>query len=271
LSDRAGVVLSRVLRVMRPLARLLVRTGVSYPVFAQALKRVFLEAAQDELAARGSKHTDSALTLLSGVHRRDVRELLRTDPAERPPRRAPKSLAAEVVARWLGEKAYLDRGGAPRKLPRQGGARSFDALVEGLSRDVRPRAVLEELKHLGAVREDDDGIALVAEGYAPREGFEPMADLFADNLADHAAAAALNLVGERNALEQAVFVDEITEASVAHLQQVAVQVWRQSMRQVLAAAQSRHAHDARHAEPAARNRRARFGVYFHHEAEDAAR
>lgn len=270
MNDRAAIVLQRVLQVMRPLARLLVRMGVSYPVFAQALKRVFLEAAQEELAARGAKRTDSALTLLSGVHRRDVRELLRTDPAERPPRRAPKSLAAEVVARWLGDKAFRRRDGTLRPLPRQGAARSFDALVDGLSRDVRPRAVLEELKHLGAVREDDDGIHLVAEGFAPREGFEALADLFADNLADHAAAAALNLAGERNALEQAVFVDEITEASAAHLQQVAVQAWRRAMQEVLAAARTRHAHDARHAEAAERRQRARFGVYFHHEAEDIA-
>lgn len=270
MSERAGIVLTRVLQVMRPLARLLIRHGVSYPVFSAALKRTFLEAAETELAARGAKRTDSALTLLSGVHRRDVRELLRTAPEERPPRREPRHLAAEVVARWLNEKGYRDRAGAPRRLPRAGAKACFDALVEGLSRDVRPRAVLEELKHLGVVREHDDGIELLAEGFAPRQGFEAMAALFADNLADHAATAALNLAGDRNALEQAVFVDEITEASAAHLQQVAVQAWRQAMRQVLAAAQERYEHDAQHAAPQERTQRARFGAYFHHEAQDPA-
>ncbi|MBE0547214.1 MAG: hypothetical protein IH627_06020, partial [Rubrivivax sp.] len=76
MSARSNIVLDSVLRVMQPLVRLLLRQGVSYPAFTAALKRVFLAAAQQELAARGMAQTDSALTLLSGVHRRDVRTLL---------------------------------------------------------------------------------------------------------------------------------------------------------------------------------------------------
>jgi len=47
-----------------------------------------------------------------------------------------------------------------------------------------------------------------------------MSRLFADNLGDHAAAAVANLQGERNFLEQSVFVDEITGDSAARLQKV---------------------------------------------------
>ena len=76
---RAGLVLAALLRLMRPLVRLLLRHGVQHRAFAIALKQVFLEAAQDELRSRGMAVTDSAITLLSGVHRRDVRTLLRSD------------------------------------------------------------------------------------------------------------------------------------------------------------------------------------------------
>ena len=82
------LVLDRVLALLRPLVRLLLRHGVTYPVFAAALKRVFLAAAQDELAGRGMAGTDSAVSLLSGVHRRDVRTLTRgalAEPATAPP------------------------------------------------------------------------------------------------------------------------------------------------------------------------------------------
>jgi hypothetical protein len=44
------LVLDRVLRVLQPLVRLLVRNGVTYTVLAAALKRVFLDAARRELA-----------------------------------------------------------------------------------------------------------------------------------------------------------------------------------------------------------------------------
>ena len=42
---------------------MLVRNGVTYPVLAAALKRVFLDAARRELADRGMAATDSAVTL----------------------------------------------------------------------------------------------------------------------------------------------------------------------------------------------------------------
>ena len=78
MSSRAQVTLGAVLTVVRPLARLLLRHGVAYPAFAAALKRVFLEAAADELSSRKMPATDSALSLLSGVHRRDIRTMTRS-------------------------------------------------------------------------------------------------------------------------------------------------------------------------------------------------
>ena len=53
MTSRHSIVEAGVLRVMRPLVALLVRNGVTYPAFAAALKRVFLDAATDELQARG--------------------------------------------------------------------------------------------------------------------------------------------------------------------------------------------------------------------------
>ena len=73
-SGEPGAVLARVLHVLRPLVRPLVHQGVTYPALAAALKRIFLDEARRELQRRGMVATDSALTLLSGVHRRDVRK-----------------------------------------------------------------------------------------------------------------------------------------------------------------------------------------------------
>ncbi len=270
MKDRPQIVLTSVLRLLKPLARLLLSSGVTYPAFAAALKRVFLQAAQDELAARGMPVTDSALTLLSGVHRRDVRTLLRSEPmatkankAADAPARAQLSLASEVVTRWLHDTRFKGTRGRSRTLPRGADADSFDSLVASISSDVRPRAMLDELKRLGAAAEDEDGsVRLLAGSFAPRQGFEEMSWLFADNLHDHLAAASANLQGEANFLEQSVFVDEITEASAAQLQEAAVLAWKQAFKTVMAKAQARFDTDASEAEPNDRNHRARFGVYF---------
>jgi Family of unknown function (DUF6502) len=262
--DRSTLVLDAVLRALKPAARLLLQNGVSYGAFAAALKRVFLDAAQDELKARGMARTDSAITLLSGVHRRDVRTLLRSVPeTDAEPRRAPLSMASEVALRWLSARPWLGDDELPRRLPRGTAPDGFDALVASVSSDIRPRAVLDELKRLGVVEEGDDGgVTLLAGSFAPRQGFEEMSWLFADNLHDHLAAAAGNLQGSSNFLEQSVHVDQITAASAAELQRAAVAAWKQAFRSYMALAQERFDADAASAPAADRHQRARFGVYF---------
>jgi hypothetical protein len=275
MSDRPAIVLARVLRVLRPLVRLLVRNGVTYTALAAALKPVFVAAAREELQRQAMPTTDSALTLLSGVHRRDLRSLRASPSADvqaasgtQPPR--PLSLAAEVVARWLNEPLFLDDQSRPRPLSRGGDPADpagFDALVAGVSSDVRARAVLDELLRLGVVHEQGECVHLHPGGFAPQQGFEELAWLFADNLHDHAAAAAANLQGQGNFLEQAVFVDRLTDASVDTLQRAAGQAWQQAMREVLHTAQERFDADAAHAPQDQRRHRARFGVYFFTEPE----
>lgn len=266
MTARSNIVLDSVLRVMQPLARLLLRQGVGYPAFAAALKRVFLAAAQQELQARGMAQTDSALTLLSGVHRRDVRTLLRARPSgapsSAPSLSQPFSLATQVVGRWMLDPAFQDTDGRPRPLARGTEGNTFDALTASVSSDVRPRAMLDELKRLGAVSEDADVVTLLAGSFSPRQGFREMSWLFADNLHDHASAAAMNLQGEGNYLEQSIFVDQISEGSAARLHRVSVQAWKQAFRSVMGEAQARFDHDATQADPNARRYRARFGVYF---------
>lgn len=265
MNTRPRIVLAAALRLLRPLVRLLLREGVAYPAFAAALKPVFLEAARAELDARAMAVTDSALTLLSGVHRRDVRRLGRGD-ARPESLSAPLSLAAEVAGRWLGEPPWIDRVGRPRVLARSG-AGSFDELVEGISSDVRPRAVLDEMLRLGVVHETPEGIALDAAGLAPRAGFDEMAALMAANLQDHMAAAAANLGGQANFLEQALFVDQLDADSVRQIERAAAQAWQQALRQLMPLARERFEADAALA-PDQRRYRARFGVYFFSDRED---
>ena len=278
MNTRGHLVLSTVLRLLRPVVRLLLRHGVSYPALAAALKPVFLEAARAELTERHMAVTDSALTLLSGVHRRDVRRLQAEAGEAVNPATAtatglesasgPLSLAAEVAGRWLTDPAWADAQGRPLELPRAG-ERSFDTLVDGISRDVRPRAVLDEMSRLGVVVERDGRVCLAEGGFAPRQGFQEMTALFQANLHDHLAAGVANLQGDANFLEQAVYVDEITLESVQALQAAARAAWQDAMREVLREARERFDHDAAHAPAAQRLHRARFGVYFFSDQEDS--
>lgn len=265
MSSRSAIVLACALHVLRPLARLLLRNGVAYPAFAVAMKKVFLDAAHDELRASGKKPTDSAVSLMSGVHRRDVRNLgrLAEPAADESEGETPLNMASQVVARWLSQTDCLDDEGQPRPLPRSCEGPHFDALVASVSSDVRPRAVLDELVRLGMAKEDNNQVTLLITGFVPRQGFAEMAQLMQDNLHDHLAAASLNLQGDHNYLEQSVFVDQLSDESAQRLHTVAAKAWRQAFKTVMTEAQARYDHDQQHTDPDLRIHRARFGSYFY--------
>lgn len=261
--SRSAIVLQTVLHAARPLVRLLLRNGVAYPAFAAALKSVFLDVARDELRREGAKATDSALSLRSGVHRRDVRTLTQAQGMASPAEdEAPMNMAAQVVARWLATPDCLDDAGLPRPLPRAGEAPSFEALVAAISTDVRPRAVLDELARLGMAEADGDTVRLLAPGFVPHQGFAEMAFFLQHNLHDHAAAAVANLADQSNYLEQAVFVDDLSAASAQQLHATAAKAWRQAFKTVMHEAQALHDHDRQSLPAAERGHRARFGTFF---------
>lgn len=254
--------LAQVLRVMLPLAQLLLRNGVSYGAFADALKPVFVTAARQELERGGMAVTQSSLSVLSGVHRKDVRHL--ADAAEAPSAGVP--LASQVATRWLSESAYRLKG-KPRRLPRTGPAPSFEALARSVSTDVHPRTVLDELVRLGAVQiePDADGAEFVVlrnDGFVPAEGLAEMLALFSANASDHVAAAVHNLSGAPDRfLEQSVFANGMTAESAEKLAAVAREAWAVAFRTMVDAASERVAHDA----DIEGNHRIRFGAYFYSE------
>ncbi len=136
--SNADILLQESLHALAPLVRAPIREGITYPQFAQALKTVFFEAARQELGQQGVKQTDSAISVRSGVHRKDVRSMAHTERAL--PRTL--SLASQVYTRWLASPETTDASGAPRALQRNGPMPSFEALALAVSKDVHPRTEL---------------------------------------------------------------------------------------------------------------------------------
>lgn len=256
---------------MAPIVRALIAHGVTYPQFAQALKRVFLEAARAELAQHGKKPSDSALSLRSGVHRKDVRAFNERG-ALKPSGNRTLSMASLVFAKWSRDAAYVGADGAPRPLPlrsRDADGLSFEGLTWSISKDFHPRSILDELLRLDLAAVDGETVRLKAEAFVPTAAFTDLARYFGANLRDHAAASAENLLraGEQQPprfLERATFADGLTEASIEALDRLAHRLWADAARRMYEAAAQRAEADA--SAPAQRaNRRMRFGIYFYSE------
>ena len=134
-------------RLLVPLAQLAVARGVPYAVIDETLRRAFVAVAHAAHTGLPEHRRASRISAATGLHRREVNRLL--EQAAQPRSDAPpRSPAAMVFAHWRSDKRYRTRGGAARVLPRVGPAPSFEALAHEVTRDVHPRALLEELLRL---------------------------------------------------------------------------------------------------------------------------
>ena len=257
-SARARVVLRAALALLVPLARWLVHNGVTYSSFAPALKSVFVEAARRELAESGGKQTDSALSVLSGVQRRDIRQL--DDDALAAAQPKTPSIASQVFTRWLTDAALRSKKDEPKPLPKNGPAPSFDALARELSSDVHPRTLLAEMQRLGLVRIDGDTVHLQSQAFVPQRGFDETVEIFAANASDHLAAAAHNLRGDGDRfLEHSVFASGVSAQSAQALSALARKLWRPAFQQMARDATKAYQQDQR---DGSASMRMRFGVYY---------
>ncbi len=253
--------------VLRPLVRWLLRHGVHYGAVAQVLKQVFLAEARAELTRRGSKATDSALSVLSGVHRKDVRALSDQNLATAPLAPTPASV---LFTRWITDARFRTTPGDLNtplrlRLPRQGEAPSFEALARETSSDVHPRTLLEELQRLELVTQDGDDVVLAGDRFVSRPEDESAAQTLAVNAADHLAAAVHNLQpgSAGRFLEQSVYANGLSAESAQALAQRARELWAPAFQGMVTSATERvRADDSRSDTPM----RMRFGVYYFHEA-----
>src|SRR4051812_24093206 len=156
-------------RLLRPLVRLCIRGGLTFPALAQLLRELFVNVAEHDFALEGKEQTDSRVSLLTGIHRKEVARLRGAGaPVNETP--ATLSLASAIMARWLAAPEFIDATGNPLPLPRMAGGdvASFETLVSSITKDVRPRAVLDEWLDRKLVTINDDGeIELVDTAFVP--------------------------------------------------------------------------------------------------------
>ncbi len=255
--EHAGLALREAVVLLAPLASWLIRHGVSYPVFAELLKSVFVTAAAEELTRSSTKPTQSALSLLSGVHRKDVRAIAGA-PTESPSVPRPP-LASQVFTRWMTDSRFRGADGSPRALKRSGPGRTFEGLCRELSNDVHPRAVFDELLRMGQVVIRDDKVVVVADSYVPTARLDEMTALFSANAGDHIAAAVSNLTTSApKFLEQSIYADGLMPDSVGVLHIHARAAWARAFEAFVKRARKLVDRDA----ASDGKHRVRFGVYF---------
>ena len=268
--DPHPAVTRALLRLSRPLVRVLIAKGINFQVLSRLLKAVYVDVAEREFPVDGKPQTDSRLSLLTGIHRKDIKALRKKghDTESAPP---VLSRNAHMIAIWTGAPDYLDERGRPRPLPRHrtaSGGPSFEGLVDSVSKDIRARAILDEWLRIELVRLDEaDMVYLNTEAFVPREDLGDLAYFFGRNLRDHIAASGHNLLGgDPPLLERAVYYEELQPKSVEELAVLARELGSDALVKVNQKAfelAQRDKNDPRATE------RMTFGVYFFGGPDDA--
>lgn len=260
-----SLLLQSIRALLRPLARFCIRHGLTYPMLLEEIKTAFVEVADQEFQLDGKPQTDSRITVLTGVHRKDVHRIRTQVSADR---LVKPTLASLVASRWLGQAQYLDPMGNPLPLSKtlaDGGALSFEALVAGISKDVRSKPLLDEWLNQGIVEVQEDGkVALSEKAFVPQDNFEQRLQFMTMNVHDHLSTAVHNLnTPQAPWFERCAFTDDLTAEQVHTIHNLVRTEGMQFLKRI-------NAEHVRMAEsPAAgQGQRVNVGVYFYTDAKD---
>jgi hypothetical protein len=158
------------LRMLVPLASLLLELGIGIGEFLSVAKLAYVRAARSQARdATGAMLRPNAtrIAVVTGLTRRDVASILAAGEDEPTVSHRGRHRAERVLSGWWNDPEFQDEFGRPAVLPEQGSKRSFAALCERYSGDPRFSAILEELIRVQAVKQSADGrVAALSRTYA---------------------------------------------------------------------------------------------------------
>ena len=254
-------------KVLRPLVRLLLSFRIAFPQLAELLKNIYVEVANEEFRLPNKPQTDTRLSLLTGIHRKDIKRL-RENQWEVDDIPLTINIGGRLVNQWLSETRYQDENGQPAKLPlkTKSGA-SFETLVQDVCKqDIRPRVILDEWLDIGVVTQHDDYVSLNTRAFIPSSGSEEKAFFLGHNISDHLAAATHNILEQEPAFfERCVYYDGLSESSITQLRDVAEKRGMETLIEINELAIKLKAQDIAEL---TQKHRLNIGLYVYHETED---
>jgi hypothetical protein len=167
--------LSAYRKLLQPLVRILIRNGVSFSELAEILKYVFVEVAERDFNLPDRRTSQSRIAILTGLTRKEVaKQKAIIDGGGVPNLIGDLNRVTRVLLGWHTDPAFTGPYGMPLELQFEAsGGADFVGLVRKYSGDMAPRAMLDELLHVGAVERLATGaFKVLMRVYIP-ESFHP--------------------------------------------------------------------------------------------------
>lgn len=143
--------------LLRPVVAYCLSQSQAVQELTEALKFALIEGAVSEMQARGEKVNISRLSVMTGLHRRDVMRIYRGGEAKD----SSVNLISKVIGQWENDRRFQNKSGKPRRLKYVGDDSEFSRLVRTVSHDVHPGTVLFELERGNLVKKDETTLSLL--------------------------------------------------------------------------------------------------------------
>jgi hypothetical protein len=147
-----GYLLEAFRRILRPLVKILIRSGVRYDEVCQLLKGVYVESAIRDGIGLIGEQTITKVSIATGIAKREVENYIADSAKLPPPKPTIQAALSEVLHLWHTDPLYLGPYGVPLEIERESPrGRSFGELVRSVDATIEPYVLLEELLKAGAV------------------------------------------------------------------------------------------------------------------------
>ncbi len=163
--------LRAVVRILHPLARILLRNGIACRVVEEAIRKAYVDEAFREGSRSGRRVTVSSVAAKTGLSRKEVVRLRDLSEGQGLEARQRYNRAVRVISGWMNDERFVDGQGRPRELPLEADEASFACLCQDYSGDVTSRSMLDLLVEAGSVVVEAGRVRLVRRAYLP--GDEP--------------------------------------------------------------------------------------------------
>jgi hypothetical protein len=262
------VLAAAVIRILRPLVRILLRYEVPYGAFADLARWVYMDVADREFRVHNRKQTVSRIAVITGLTRKEVARLQKIQSPDDEAIAHEYNRAVRVINGWITDSRFVDQDGAPKALAHEG-EDSFALLVKHYSGDVTPGAVLDELTRVGVVEIDGEGrVKLLQRAYVPGSGDEEKLHILGSDVALLLQSIDHNIVHrDRPWFQRKVAYDNLPEEALAAFRDMSraeSQALLESFSQYLA----QHDRDVHPEIQGTGRKRAGVGIYYFEEEID---
>ncbi len=205
--------------LLKPLVRLAVKNGVSFPEFSQALKEAYVDVAARQMRISGKHPDEEGISLITSVQATDVRDILHSDAGVKFNVAVQEANPfAKALGAWHTDVRYTGPYGVVRDIELSGEKNSgepaptFTELVATYCPGVSPKALLDELVTSGCVQDVGNGFyRAVKRTYVPVPLSAGSILLFARVVHNLCEAAEVNLraesVGGKGLVERIVYTE----------------------------------------------------------------